>query len=115
MTSWFGTCFAEQAMGKDATKKIDDSSSIRSGSSHNTKAPGSIHSKNDEKIDLINSKMGLDRNFTWFKVGQGLFTTRWIGISRTNVTILNKDKTEEIANYNRSYFTVVTSSTKRYY
>ena len=70
-------------------------------------------SANDEKVDLINSKLGIDKNYTWFKVSQGMFTTLWLGISRTNVVIMNKDKTDEIGNYSRSDFTVVSSSSNR--
>jgi hypothetical protein len=78
-------------------------------------ATASIHSAstNEEKVDLINSKLGFDKNYTWFKVGQGMFTTLWLGISRTNVTILNKDKSEEIGNYSRSEFTVISSTSNR--
>ena len=68
---------------------------------------------NEEKINLINSKLGTDKNYTWFKVSQGMFTTLWLGISRTNVVIMNKDKTDEIGNYSRSDFTVVSSSSNR--
>jgi hypothetical protein len=59
------------------------------------------------------AKLGLDEDYTWFKVSQGMFTTLWFGISRTNVTILSKDKTEEIGNYNRKDFTIVSSTSQR--
>ena len=105
VATWYGTCFAEQAASKDIQKKIDGQSPRNSRTS--------MTSLNDGKVDLINSKLGFDKNYTWFKVSQGMFTTLWLGISRTNVTILSKDKSEEIGNYSRSDFTVVSSSGNR--
>jgi hypothetical protein len=70
-------------------------------------------STDDETVDQINSKLGFDKDYAWFKVGQGMFTTLCLGISRTNVTILNKDKTEELGNYTRSNFTVLSSTSNR--
>ena len=104
VTSWFGTCFAEQATNKDFQKRFDAQSSARSGSS-----------ANDDKVDQINAKLGFDKNYNWFKVTQGMFTTLWLGISRTNVTIVTKDKTEEIGNYARSNFSVASSTPNRYF
>ena len=118
VTGWFGTCFAEQAASKDIQKKFEVQSSMHSHLSQNASngnrlQSGSVLSSNDEKVDLINSKLGFDKYYSWFKVSQGMFTTLWLGISRTNVTILNKDKSEEIGNYARSNFTVISSSSSR--
>ena len=43
-----------------------------------------------------------------------MFTTLWLGISRTNFVIMNKDKTEETGNYLRSDVTVLSSTSNRY-
>jgi hypothetical protein len=101
-------------MSKDTPKKIDEPASIRELSDDGCQRDffGSINIF-EEKVDLINSKLGFDKDYTWFKVSQGLFTTMWLGVSRTNVTILNKDKTEEIGNYTRSEFTVLSSTSNR--
>ena len=118
VSSWFGTCFSEQAASKDIPKRSDGQSGYARSNASQSQTGGrlqseSILSSNEEKIDLINAKLGLDKNFSWFKVSQGMFTTLWLGISRTNVTILSKDKSEEIGNYSRSNFTVLSSTSNR--
>jgi hypothetical protein len=79
-----------------------DLSSLGSGRPINGKQ--SLNFRMDE---LMTATLVLDNNYTWFNVSQGMFTTLWFGISRTNIIILNKNKTEEIGNYNRKDFTVV--------
>jgi hypothetical protein len=105
VSSWDGTCFAEQATSKGVQSNFE--SSLRSGRPDNEKQ--SLIALNDE---LMTAKLGVDKDYTWFNVSDGMFTTLWFGISRTNLIILNKDKSEEIGNYNRKDFKVVASTSQ---
>lgn len=69
----------------------------------------SAQSANEERVDQINAKLGFDKDYAWFKVTQSS-TALSLGISRTNVTILNRNQTVVIGNYARSDFTVVSST-----
>ena len=111
--SWYGTCFAEQPTNKDVQKKFEDQASMHSSNNGQRMTTTTQDSQNVEKVDQINAKLGFDKDYTWFKVGQGFFTTLWLGISRTNVTLLNKDKSEEMGNYARSNFTILSSTSNR--